>query len=433
MTTIQTIKGTLRITPTSLSISNHQYRFNVQQRVYLIFLYRNQAAKTIPIRLASRSSLAYKWQEEEKYLELKVDSELEEVVEVAVMSFPSDCVDSLPIVLSRASLNLSRDDKFLNIINKHRSNVYHLDMGNVGVLDLLLQFKSEVPCLPPKIQSISHRNLPTNDNKAESSPKEDLPDAENKLKIDPNVIYKVYDTEIKGNEQKHKHFKTLRRAKTFLRNNHRKWRENLHYSNQYGPGSDDESTFEANITSIEHLNIKTKAAEEEVTPRNSLTLSPNPMDSTSPTESNFSKHSSISTSSNVPYSAASIGLYDENFTPLLATQQENPTPPKPIQLSPQTYRLITSLSEGQPPSSFFQTLIQPGLSEYKGDSQWGKNRLRDSMINMNESLLKSGDQRGVPPPNLPPKVPVGLTKQEWFVLKRQDVVNYVKGLEPYNF
>lgn len=119
----------------------------------------------------------------------------------------------------------------------------------------------------------------------------------------------------------------------------------------------------------------------------------------------------------LPFSADSIGTHMVAKLDVLKSQQEkqreeeqkfNYTP-----LSAEAFAIINRLERGSARHKDFQ--VDAGVSDYKGDGTWGKGRLTDAVF--------TGER-----PKLPPKIPYGMVSEEYYMLHRQDYIEYYKTI-----
>jgi hypothetical protein len=115
----------------------------------------------------------------------------------------------------------------------------------------------------------------------------------------------------------------------------------------------------------------------------------------------------------LPFSAGSIGTNEPQKTDVLRKQYEKKRVER-IEYNkflPEVYAFLDRLQKGNAWPEDFD--IERGVSEYNGDGTWSRGCLRDSV---------QTDE----PPMLPPKVPMGMTGEEYFVLQKEQCIDYFK-------
>lgn len=125
--------------------------------------------------------------------------------------------------------------------------------------------------------------------------------------------------------------------------------------------------------------------------------------------------------SNVPFSASSIGtskLSSEQQLQLMrkehARKKEEDFKTNYVPVSPEMYALVDRLEKGLVTRRDFE--VDEGVSMYNGDGTWKRGCLRDSVPTN-------------APPVLPPKIPVGMRPEEFFVLNKRDYIEYFRTVK----
>jgi len=117
----------------------------------------------------------------------------------------------------------------------------------------------------------------------------------------------------------------------------------------------------------------------------------------------------------LPFSAESIGLDITKKLEVLKYEEEKSRIQEArknyIPLSTEAFAVISRLERGNARPSDFK--VEGGASEYKGDGTWNIGRLSDAAF--------TGDR-----PKLPPKIPYGMESEEYYMLHRQEFIEYFK-------
>ncbi|CCH43571.1 hypothetical protein BN7_3124 [Wickerhamomyces ciferrii] len=82
-------------------------------------------------------------------------------------------------------------------------------------------------------------------------------------------------------------------------------------------------------------------------------------------------------------------------------------------LSPSAFAIMNRLEQGRAKRDDFR--VDNGVSDYKGDGTWGKGRLSDAVYTEGR-------------PVLPPKIPIGMSSEEYYMLNRKEYLEYFQQI-----
>jgi hypothetical protein len=350
---------------------------SIHPQVYVLFEIGTKVQRT-KITTAE-SSLLTKWREDSQCrLDIKLD--MLPILKVSVM----ECRKPLPLCLALGELDLV--DVFYE---KESSRV--ISLNPCGQLELELTYYDIVPMLPKKGPECPPP-IPTND---EVKVKE--------LEQQVSSVDEVFVDDVVEEERS--------RLKRLVKGVKRRY----HKSRSHYPEQSHRRESRRNLLQLQaQVDIDGDNADAESQPSSPHSSSGTIFSRTSMELTNLSspKLEELDINS-LPFSAGSIGRNEPQKTEVLRKQYEKKRAEK-IEYNtfpPEVYAFLDRLQKGNARPEDFD--IERGVSEYNGDGTWSRGCLRDSV---------QTDE----PPILPPKVPMGMTGEEYFVLQKEQCIDYFK-------
>lgn len=299
--------------------------------------------------------------------------------------------NGLPVVLGKGELNL------IEIFYEKKSDRW-IRLSPMGQLDLELTFYQAAPMLPSKSFV---PQLPPRDQSA----KPEILKEEEKQKI--SSVDQVFEDQ---KEERHRLRQLAKKVK-------RRYKE---------ARSSREFTMKEQLkkmTNDELLYVEVNGNSEKELPELPIDIE---VDDTVEIEENIPDISALSFDSDsisqidlakLPFSADSIGTQVATKLDELKLQQEKEREEESkkmyTRLSTEAFSIISRLERGSARPQDFE--VEGGASEYRGDGTWGRGRLTDAVY--------TGER-----PKLPPRIPHGMSAEEYYVLERKDYIAYFKTI-----